>query len=231
MRILGLDPGLRHTGWGVVDSRDGHLRFVACGTVHPPGNGPMADRLKALHDGVCDVIREWQPDEAGVEETFLNKNPGTTLKLGHARGVVLLVPALFGLAVSEYAAKSVKQAVVGTGGAIALAVADRVLMLEHAIYSVISPEGCASILWRDSDKAPEAAEALKLTSQDLLKLGVIDQVISEPLGGAHRDPNAAIQSLGNAIESAIEDLVHVPGAELRKRRRGKFLDMGKKGLG
>lgn len=117
MRILGLDPGLRHTGWGIVDSRDGHLRFVACGTVHPPGSGAMADRLKALHDGIGEVIREWKPDEAGVEETFLNKNPGTTLKLGHARGVVLLVPALFGLAVSEYAAKSVKQAVVGTGGA------------------------------------------------------------------------------------------------------------------
>lgn len=117
MRILGLDPGLRHTGWGVVDSHQGHLRFIACGTVNPPSSGEMAARLKALHDGVAEVIRTWQPEEAGVEETFLNKNPGTTLKLGHARGVVLLVPALFGLPVSEYAAKSVKQAVVGTGGA------------------------------------------------------------------------------------------------------------------
>ncbi|MAO91795.1 MULTISPECIES: crossover junction endodeoxyribonuclease RuvC [unclassified Hwanghaeella] len=117
MRILGLDPGLRHTGWGIVDSKAGHLQFVACGTIHPPADVSMAQRLKALHDGIGQVIREWTPDEAGVEETFLNKNPGTTLKLGHARGVVLLVPALFGLPVAEYAAKTVKQAVVGTGGA------------------------------------------------------------------------------------------------------------------
>ncbi|NMM42945.1 crossover junction endodeoxyribonuclease RuvC [Rhodospirillaceae bacterium KN72] len=117
MRILGLDPGLRHTGWGVVDCQSGRLRFVACGAVHPPADVEMAARLKALHDGIAEVIREWKPDEAAVEETFLNKNPGTTLKLGHARGVVLLVPALFDLPVAEYSAKSVKQAVVGTGGA------------------------------------------------------------------------------------------------------------------
>jgi crossover junction endodeoxyribonuclease RuvC len=117
MRILGLDPGLRHTGWGIVDSERGRLRFVACGAVHPPADAPMADRLKALHDGIADVIRAWKPSEAAVEETFLNKNPGTTLKLGHARGVVLLSPALHGLPVAEYSAKSVKLAVVGTGGA------------------------------------------------------------------------------------------------------------------
>jgi crossover junction endodeoxyribonuclease RuvC len=117
MRILGLDPGLRHTGWGIVDSERRRLRFVACGAVHPPADAPMADRLKALHDGIADVIRAWKPSEAAVEETFLNKNPGTTLKLGHARGVVLLSPALHGLPVAEYSAKSVKLAVVGTGGA------------------------------------------------------------------------------------------------------------------
>ncbi|MEQ8440375.1 MAG: crossover junction endodeoxyribonuclease RuvC [Alphaproteobacteria bacterium] len=117
MRILGLDPGLRHTGWGVVDSEHSHLRFVACGTIDPPGDGALALRLKFLHDGIARVIRDCAPDEAAVEETFLNKNPGTTLKLGHARGVVLLVPALFNLPVAEYAAKSVKQSVVGTGGA------------------------------------------------------------------------------------------------------------------
>ena len=117
MRILGLDPGLRHTGWGIVDCQTGRLRFIACGAVHPPADVEMAARLKALHDGIAEVIREWMPDEAAVEETFLNKNPGTTLKLGHARGVVLLVPALFDLPVAEYSAKSVKQAVVGTGGA------------------------------------------------------------------------------------------------------------------
>lgn len=118
----------------------------------------------------------------------------------------------------------------GSGGAIALAVADKVFMLEHAIYSVISPEGCASILWRDPDKAADAAEALRLTSQDLLKLGVIDQVVSEPLGGAHREPLNAITRTGDAIEKALDDLAKVPGAELRSRRRQKFLDMGTKGL-
>lgn len=118
----------------------------------------------------------------------------------------------------------------GSGGAIALAVADKVFMLEHAIYSVISPEGCASILWRDSDKAADAAEALRLTSQDLLKLGVIDQVVSEPLGGAHREPLNAITRTGDAIEKALDELAKVPGSELRTRRRQKFLDMGTKGL-
>lgn len=117
MRIIGLDPGLRHTGWGVVDMDGVHLRFVECGSVDPPDSLPMADRLKALHDELMSVLRRLSPAEAAVEETFLNKNPGTTLKLGHARGVVLLAPALAGLAVSEYSAKSVKQAVVGTGSA------------------------------------------------------------------------------------------------------------------
>ncbi|MCR9220899.1 MAG: crossover junction endodeoxyribonuclease RuvC [Alphaproteobacteria bacterium] len=117
MRIIGLDPGLRHTGWGVVDMDGSHLAFVGCGTVDPPGSLPMADRLKALHDELMQILQRVAPDEAAVEETFLNKNPGTTLKLGHARGVVLLAPALAGLPVAEYAAKSVKQAVVGTGSA------------------------------------------------------------------------------------------------------------------
>ena len=93
------------------------LRFVACGTVNPRTDGSMAERLKDLHDALHDVLRTHSPEEAAVEETFLNKNPGSTLKLGHARGVVLLAPALFGLPVAEYSAKSVKQSVVGTGNA------------------------------------------------------------------------------------------------------------------
>lgn len=117
MRLLGLDPGLRHTGWGIIDARENRLSFVACGTVDPPEKYAMADRLKWLHDALSAVIAEHAPHEAAVEETFLNKNPGTTLKLGHARGVVLLVPALCGLPVSEYSAKTVKQSVVGTGSA------------------------------------------------------------------------------------------------------------------
>ncbi|MFB0952651.1 MAG: acetyl-CoA carboxylase carboxyltransferase subunit alpha [Rhodospirillales bacterium] len=118
----------------------------------------------------------------------------------------------------------------GSGGAIALAVADRVLMLEHAIYSVISPEGCASILWRAPDKAPDAAEALRVTSRDLLKLGVIDHIISEPLGGAHRQPDAIIARTGDEIEKCLEELIPMSGSELRSSRREKFLSMGTKGL-
>jgi acetyl-CoA carboxylase carboxyl transferase subunit alpha len=118
----------------------------------------------------------------------------------------------------------------GSGGAIALAVADRVLMLEHAIYSVISPEGCASILWRAPDKAPDAAEALRVTSRDLLKLGVIDHIISEPLGGAHRQPDAIMARTGDEIEKCLEELIPMSGSELRSSRREKFLSMGTKGL-
>ncbi len=119
----------------------------------------------------------------------------------------------------------------GSGGAIALAVADRVLMLEHAIYSVISPEGCASILWRDADKAADAAEALRLTSGDLFKLAVIDGIISEPLGGAHREPEAAINKVAEVIEKSLNELASVPLETLIRQRRTKFLEMGQKGLG
>jgi acetyl-CoA carboxylase carboxyl transferase subunit alpha len=114
----------------------------------------------------------------------------------------------------------------GSGGAIAVAAGNKVLMLEHAVYSVISPEGCASILWRSAGNAQDAAEALKLTAQDLLKLGVIDQIIAEPLGGAHRDKAATIDAVGNAIESALNPLLDLDGAALRKQRREKFLAMG-----
>jgi acetyl-CoA carboxylase carboxyl transferase subunit alpha len=118
----------------------------------------------------------------------------------------------------------------GSGGAIALAAANRVLMLEHAVYSVISPEGCASILWRSAANAQDAAEALKLTAQDLLKLGVIDQVVTEPLGGAHRDKEAAIAAAGDAIEAALMPLLELDGPALKKLRREKFLAMGTRGL-
>jgi acetyl-CoA carboxylase carboxyl transferase subunit alpha len=118
----------------------------------------------------------------------------------------------------------------GSGGAIAIAAGDRVFMLEHAIYSVISPEGCASILWRSAEKAQEAADALKLTAQDLLRLGVIDDVVPEPLGGAHREPQSAIAAAGAAIESALRPLLGLDGAKLREQRREKFLAMGARGL-
>jgi acetyl-CoA carboxylase carboxyl transferase subunit alpha len=116
----------------------------------------------------------------------------------------------------------------GSGGAIALATADRVLMLEHAIYSVISPEGCASILWRSPTNAADAAQALRLTAADLKQLGVIDQVISEPVGGAHRDGAAMIATVGEAIEKSLTELGRT--ADLKARRRERFLAMGQKGL-
>ena len=118
----------------------------------------------------------------------------------------------------------------GSGGAIALAAGNKVLMFEHAIYSVISPEGCASILWRSADHAQDAAEALKLTAQDLLRLGVIDEIVPEPLGGAHRQPKEALNALGDRIEWALQQLLGQDGGTLKARRRDKFLEMGKKGL-
>jgi acetyl-CoA carboxylase carboxyl transferase subunit alpha len=118
----------------------------------------------------------------------------------------------------------------GSGGAVALATADRLAMLEHSVYSVISPEGCASILWKDSDKMREAAEALRLTAQDLHKLGVCDLVIKEPLGGAQRDRGGTISEVGKAIRSMLAQLKDSAGPDLRAARRRKYLDMGTKGL-
>jgi acetyl-CoA carboxylase carboxyl transferase subunit alpha len=116
----------------------------------------------------------------------------------------------------------------GSGGAIALATANKVLMLEHAIYSVISPEGAASILWRDSTKAQEAATNMKITAQDLLRLGVIDAIIGEPTGGAHREPAKAITATGEAIADALRDLGNMGPDELRDHRSAKFLAIGRK---
>jgi acetyl-CoA carboxylase carboxyl transferase subunit alpha len=118
----------------------------------------------------------------------------------------------------------------GSGGAIALASGDRVLMLEHAVYSVISPEGCASILWRDSAQANVAAEALKLTAADLKNLKLIDEIVAEPLGGAHRDPRQAVAAVGTAVAVALEKLTGLDPAALRAQRREKFLAMGREGL-
>jgi acetyl-CoA carboxylase carboxyl transferase subunit alpha len=118
----------------------------------------------------------------------------------------------------------------GSGGAVAFATANRVAMLEHSIYSVISPEGCASILWKDAEKMREAAEALRITAQNLNELGVIDTVIAEPLGGAHRDSTASIQAVGTAIQAMLDDMEGMKPEELVKDRRRKFLEIGSKGL-
>ncbi len=118
----------------------------------------------------------------------------------------------------------------GSGGAVAFATANRVAMLEHAVYSVISPEGCASILWKDADKMREAAEALRLTAQDLTQLGVCDRIIPEPMGGAHRDQKAVMSAVGAFLDTMLEDLSTQSGPDLIKARRTKFLSMGSRGL-
>jgi acetyl-CoA carboxylase carboxyl transferase subunit alpha len=112
------------------------------------------------------------------------------------------------------------------GGAVALASPERVLMFEHAVYSVISPEGCASILWRTAEKAPQAAEAMKMTAQDLAQLGVIDRIVPEPVGGAHRDPKAAAETLGTAIGEELDALAGKSAKQLRRLREDRFLAIG-----
>jgi crossover junction endodeoxyribonuclease RuvC len=117
IRILGLDPGLRNTGWGIIDAQGSRLSYVACGSVHSDGSLSLADRLRQLHDGIASIVHAHMPDEAAVEETFVNRDPQSTLKLGQARGIALLVPALAGIPVAEYAANLVKKTVVGAGHA------------------------------------------------------------------------------------------------------------------
>jgi acetyl-CoA carboxylase carboxyl transferase subunit alpha len=114
----------------------------------------------------------------------------------------------------------------GSGGAVAIAAANRVLMLEHSVYAVISPEGCASILWRTAEKAADAAEAMKVTALDLKQLGIIDRIVAEPVGGAHRDPGVAIASVGRAIEEELDLLSSESGDSLRSMRRAKYLSIG-----
>ena len=117
VRLLGLDPGLQHTGWGLVESAGSRLRHLGDGVISTDADQPLAARLSVIYRGLAALIAEWRPDEAAVEHTYVNKNPGAALKLGQARGVVLLAPALAGLRVAEYQAMEVKRAVVGTGHA------------------------------------------------------------------------------------------------------------------
>ena len=117
MKILGIDPGLRKTGWGVIEYQGNALRYVACGLIKSDAKRDLSERLAQLHHGIIAVMDEWQPDEAAVEETFVNKNPKSTLKLGQARGALLTVPALKGISVAEYATNKIKKSVVGAGHA------------------------------------------------------------------------------------------------------------------
>lgn len=117
IRILGIDPGLRNMGWGIIESEGSRLSFVACGRVQSKADEDLASRLRQLHEGLAQVIAEWRPHEAAVEETFVNRDPQSALKLGQARGVALLTPAMAGLPVAEYAANLVKKTVTGAGHA------------------------------------------------------------------------------------------------------------------
>jgi crossover junction endodeoxyribonuclease RuvC len=117
IRILGIDPGLRRTGWGVIESEGNRLIFIACGSVEPRDDLPLASRLLAIHEGLAAVLADFKPAEAAVEQTFVNKDGVATLKLGQARGVAMLAPAMFGLSVAEYAPNQVKKTVVGAGHA------------------------------------------------------------------------------------------------------------------
>ena len=117
MKILGIDPGLQKTGWGIVSSKGSKLTYVGCGLIKSDPKAPLAMRLATLHEQLADVIKNHQPDSAAVEETFVNKNPASALKLGQARGVLLAVPALYGIPTSEYSANKIKKSVVGTGHA------------------------------------------------------------------------------------------------------------------
>jgi crossover junction endodeoxyribonuclease RuvC len=117
IRILGIDPGLRRTGWGVIESEGNRLTFVGCGSVEPPNDLPLASRLLAIHEGLAAVLNDFKPAEAAVEQTFANKDGVATVKLGQARGVAMLAPAMFGISVAEYAPNQVKKTVVGAGHA------------------------------------------------------------------------------------------------------------------
>lgn len=147
MRILGLDPGLRHTGWGLVEKQGTRFVFIAAGVINPDEKLPLANRLTELHESLKALIEQWKPDTAAVEETFVNKNPSSTLKLGQARGVVLMTPALFGLEVGEYTPNQIKKAITGVGHA----EKNQVDMMVRTLLKTV-PEGMP----------PDAADALAI---------------------------------------------------------------------
>jgi crossover junction endodeoxyribonuclease RuvC len=144
VRILGIDPGLRRTGWGVIEIDGNRLTFIACGSVEPPESLPLASRLLAIHQGLIAVLGDFQPVEAAVEQTFVNKDGVATLKLGQARGVAMLAPAMSGISVAEYAPNQVKKAVVGAGHA------DKAQIL--MMLKILLPKA--------DPKTPDAADAL-----------------------------------------------------------------------
>src|SRR6516165_2239713 len=146
IRILGIDPGLRRTGWGVIEVHGNRLGFIGCGSVEPPDNLPLASRLLAIHEGLAAVLGDLKPAEAAVEQTFVNKDGVATLKLGQARGVAMLAPAMFGISVSEYAPNQVKKTVVGAGHADKTQIA--------TMLKILLPKA--------EPKSPDAADALAI---------------------------------------------------------------------
>jgi crossover junction endodeoxyribonuclease RuvC len=144
VRILGIDPGLRRTGWGVIEVDGNRLTYVGCGSVEPPEGLPLASRLLAIHDGLAAVLGDLRPVEAAVEQTFVNKDGVATLKLGQARGVAMLAPAMFGISVAEYAPNQVKKTVVGAGHADK----NQILVMLRILLPKAEP------------KSPDAADAL-----------------------------------------------------------------------
>jgi crossover junction endodeoxyribonuclease RuvC len=146
IRILGIDPGLRNTGWGVIEQDGSNLHFIACGTIKSDEKAELAERLRQLHDGLQGIVASFSPHEAAVEETFVNKDARATLKLGQARGIALLVPALNGLTVGEYAPNLVKKTIVGSGHAEKGQI--------HLMVKVLLPKSDA--------KTPDAADALAI---------------------------------------------------------------------
>src|SRR5579872_399385 len=146
IRILGIDPGLRRTGWGVIETEGNRLVYIACGSVEPPDDLPLANRLLAIHEGLAAVLGDYRPAEAAVEQTFVNKDGVATLKLGQARGVAMLAPAMSGISVSEYAPNQVKKTVVGAGHA------DKNQIL--TMLKILLP--------RAEPKSPDAADALAI---------------------------------------------------------------------
>src|SRR5947208_8894321 len=145
-RIIGIDPGLRRTGWGVIENEGNRLVFVGCGSVEPPEGLPLANRLLAIHEGLAAVLGDFKPAEAAVEQTFVNKDGVATLKLGQARGIALLAPAMFGISVAEYAPNQVKKTVVGAGHA------DK-----HQVLVMLK-----ILLPKAEPKSPDAADALAI---------------------------------------------------------------------
>ncbi|KAA0683408.1 crossover junction endodeoxyribonuclease RuvC [Roseomonas genomospecies 6] len=192
VRLLGLDPGLRHTGWGVIDVSGNRLTHVADGAVHSDGDRPLAERLCQIHDALSEVLERYRPDEAAVEETFVNNNAVSTLKLGQARAVALLVPALAGLAVAEYANNMVKKAVVGQGRA------DKTQV--QAMVRLLLP-GCAIT-------TPDAADALAVAichahhraSWQMWRRGT-DQSLSRPGRGWPEGPGEGLALLDPAKQA------------------------------